>query len=229
MNLGNKQPLKDFGQIQSCQNYLKIEDEKYLKQQKKLVFNKHFVASEEYCTVTRNVNDGYVCFYENGGGNYIYYFHLLLDSLIGRIMLDPNATTNGFKGQVTLKRLRDFPVIIPSNEVLNAGISLDLSIKTIIDIARKDNDEQFIESAKNLMEELRDDFVMELYIKDFFISHDITIVEPLVDIVKSCEGMHFHDIVLHIMRAITDSEGSLLSNMRRFRVLMSNFNPKSSL
>lgn len=229
MNLGNKQPLKDFGQIQSCQNYLKIEDEKNLKQQKKLVFNKHFVASEEYCTVTRNVNDGYVCFYENGGGNYIYYFHLLLDSLIGRIMLDPNATTNGFKGQVTLKRLRDFPVIIPSNEVLNAGISLDLSIKTIIDIARKDNDEQFIESAKNLMEELRDDFVMELYIKDFFISHDITIVEPLVDIVKSCEGMHFHDIVLHIMRAITDSEGSLLSNMRRFRVLMSNFNPKSSL
>ena len=169
MNLGNKQPLKDFGQIQSCQNYLKIEDEKNLKQQKKLVFNKHFVASEEYCTVTRNVNDGYVCFYENGGGNYIYYFHLLLDSLIGRIMLDPNATTNGFKGQVTLKRLRDFPVIIPSNEVLNAGISLDLSIKTIIDIARKDNDEQFIESAKNLMEELRDDFVMELYIKDFFI------------------------------------------------------------
>ena len=229
MNLGNKQPLKDFGQIQSCQNYLKIEDEKNLKQQKKLVFNKHFVASEEYCTVTRNVNDGYVCFYENGGGNYIYYFHLLLDSLIGRIMLDPNATTNGFKGQVTLKRLRDFPVIIPSNEVLNAGISLDLSIKTIIDIARKDNDEQFIESAKNLMEELRDDFVMELYIKDFFISHDITIVEPLVDIVKSCEGMHFHDIVIHIMRAITDSEGSLLSNMRRFRVLMSNFNPKSSL
>lgn len=207
MNLGNKQPLKDFGQIQSCQNYLKIEDEKNLKQQKKLVFNKHFVASEEYCTVTRNVNDGYVCFYENGGGNYIYYFHLLLDSLIGRIMLDPNATTNGFKGQVTLKRLRDFPVIIPSNEVLNAGISLDLSIKTIIDIARKDNDEQFIESAKNLMEELRDDFVMELYIKDFFISHDITIVEPLVDIVKSCEGMHFHDIVLHIMRAITDPEG----------------------
>ena len=229
MNLGNKQPLKDYGQIQSCQNYLKIEDEKNLKQQKKLVFNKHFVASEEYCTVTRNVNDGYVCFYENGGGNYIYYFHLLLDSLIGRIMLDPNATTNGFKGQVTLKRLRDFPVIIPSNEVLNAGISLDLSIKTIIDIARKDNDEQFIESAKNLMEELRDDFVMELYIKDFFISHDITIVEPLVDIVKSCEGMHFHDIVIHIMRAITDPEGSLLSNMRRFRVLMSNFNPKSSL
>lgn len=229
MNLGNKQPLKDFGQIQSCQNYLKIEDEKNLKQQKKLVFNKHFVASEEYCTVTRNVNDGYVCFYENGGGNYIYYFHLLLDSLIGRIMLDPNATTNGFRGQVTLKRLRDFPVIIPSNEVLNAGISLDLSIKTIIDIARKDNDEQFIESAKNLMEELRDDFVMELYIKDFFISHDITIVEPLVDIVKSCEGMHFHDIVIHIMRAITDPEGSLLSNMRRFRVLMSNFNPKSSL
>lgn len=229
MNLGNKQPLKDFGQIQSCQNYLKIEDEKNLKQQKKLVVNKHFVASEEYCTVTRNVNDGYVCFYENGGGNYIYYFHLLLDSLIGRIMLDPNATTNGFKGQVTLKRLRDFPVIIPSNEVLNAGISLALSIKTIIDIARKDNDEQFIESAKNLMEELRDDFVMELYIKDFFISHDITIVEPLVDIVKSCEGMHFHDIVLHIMRAITDPEGSLLSNMRRFRVLMSNFNPKSSL
>lgn len=229
MNLGNKQPLKDFGQIQSCQNYLKIEDEKNLKQQKKLVFNKHFVAGEEYCTVTRNVNDGYVCYYENGGGNYIYYFHLLLDSLIGRIMLDPNATTNGFKGQVTLKRLRDFPVIIPSNEVLNAGISLDLSIKTIIDIARKDNDEQFIESAKNLMEELRDDFVMELYIKDFFISHDITIVEPLVDIVKSCEGMHFHDIVLHIMRAITDPEGSLLSNMRRFRVLMSNFNPKSSL
>lgn len=229
MNLGNKQPLKDFGQIQSCQNYLKIEDEKNLKQQKKLVFNKHFVASEEYCTVTRNVNNGYVCFYENGGGNYIYYFHLLLDSLIGRIMLDPNATTNGFKGQVTLKRLRDFPVIIPSNEVLNAGISLALSIKTIIDIARKDNDEQFIESAKNLMEELRDDFVMELYIKDFFISHDITIVEPLVDIVKSCEGMHFHDIVLHIMRAITDPEGSLLSNMRRFRVLMSNFNPKSSL
>lgn len=144
-------------------------------------------------------------------------------------MLDPNATTNGFRGQVTLKRLRDFPVIIPSNEVLNAGISLDLSIKTIIDIARKDNDEQFIESAKNLMEELRDDFVMELYIKDFFISHDITIVEPLVDIVKSCEGMHFHDIVIHIMRAITDPEGSLLSNMRRFRVLMSNFNPKSSL
>lgn len=229
MNLGNKQPLKDFGQIQSCQNYLKIEDEKNLKQQKKLVFNKHFVASEEYCTVTRNVNDGYVCFYENGGGNYIYYFHLLLDSLIGRIMLDPNATTNGFKGQVTLKRLRDFPVIIPSNEVLNAGISLDLSIKTIIDIARKDNDEQFIESAKNLMEELRDDFVMELYIKDFFISHDITIIEPLVDIVKSCEGMHFHDIVIHIMRAITDPEGNLLSNMRRFRVLMSNFNPKSSL
>lgn len=37
MNLGNKQPLKDFGQIQSCQNYLKIEDEKNLKQQKKLV------------------------------------------------------------------------------------------------------------------------------------------------------------------------------------------------
>ncbi len=229
MNLGNKQPLKDFGQIQSCQNYLKIEDEKNLKQQKKLVFNKHFDASEEYCTVTRNVNDGYVCFYENGGGNYIYYFHLLLDSLIGRIMLDPNATTNGFKGQVTLKRLRDFPVIIPSNEVLNAGISLDLSIKTIIDIARKDNDEQFIESAKNLMEELRDDFVMELYIKDFFISHDITIVEPLVGIVKSCEGMPFHDIVRYIMRAITDPEGSLLSNMRRFRVLMSNFNPKSSL
>ena len=229
MNLGNKQPLKDFGQIQSCQNYLKIEDEKNLKQQKKLVFNKHFVASEEYCTVTRNVNDGDVCFYENGGGNYIYYFHLLLDSLIGRIMLDPNATTNGFKGQVTLKRLRDFPVIIPSNEVLNAGISLDLSIKTIIDIARKDNDEQFIESAKNLMEELRDDFVMELYIKDFFISHDITIIEPLVDIVKSCEGMHFHDIVIHIMRAITDPEGNLLSNMRRFRVLMSNFNLKSSL
>ena len=36
MNLGNKQPLKDFGQIQSCQNYLKIEDEKNLKQQKNL-------------------------------------------------------------------------------------------------------------------------------------------------------------------------------------------------
>ena len=38
MNLGNKQPLKDFGQIQSCQNYLKIEDEKNLKQQKKNLF-----------------------------------------------------------------------------------------------------------------------------------------------------------------------------------------------
>jgi hypothetical protein len=36
MNLGNKQPLKDYGQIQSCQNYLKIEDEKNLKQQKNL-------------------------------------------------------------------------------------------------------------------------------------------------------------------------------------------------
>ena len=229
MNLGNKQPLKDFGQIQSCQNYLKIETEKKMKQQKKLVFNKYFVASEEYCTVNRNVNDGHVCFCEKDGGNYIYYFHLLLDSLIGRIMLDPNAATNGLKGQVTLKRLRDFPVIIPSNEVLDAGISLDITIKTIIDIARNENDELFIESAKNLMEELRDYFVMELYIKDLFISHNVSIVEPLVEIVSRCKGMQFPEIALHIMRAITDPEGTILSNIRRFRVLMSNLDPKSSL
>lgn len=224
MNSEKQQPLKDFGQIQSCQNYLKIEAEKNLKQQKKLIINKRFVEREAYCKVEREVDRGDFCFYENCASEHIYYFHLLLDSLIGRIMLDPTATTNSFKGQVTLKRLRDFPVIIPSEDVLRAGVCLDLSIRSIIILARKENDKLFLESAKNLMEELRDDFVMELYAKDLFLNHNINIVESLVAVVKSREDVPLMEMAPYIMQAITAPEGTLLSNMRRFRVLLSNHN-----
>lgn len=229
MNLEKKRPLKDFGLIQSCKNYLKIEADKKLKQQKKLVFNKYFVGKEEYCTVGRNVEDGYVCFCENDSSNYIYYFHLILDSFFGRLMLDPDAADHGFKGQVTLKKLRDFPVIIPSNKVLQAAILLDFSIKTVVDLARKDNDKLFLESTKNLMEELRDDFVMELYVNNFFVNHHISIVDSFVDVIKTCEGESLSEIVLHVMRTITDPEGKLLSNMRRFRVLINDFSHQSSI
>ena len=231
MNLDKKQPLKDFGQIQLCQNYLKVEAEKNLKQQKKLVFNKHFVEREEYCIVNRNVDNGYICFYEKKSSEFIYYLHLLLDSFIGRMMLYPEfaSNVNVFKGQVTLKRLRDFPVITPSPKVINAGICLDLSIKTIINLGGKENDRLFLESAKYLMEELRDDFVMELYANDLFVGHNITIVEPLVEVVDNCRGMSLNEVAVHIMQSITAPDGTLLSNIRRFRVLLSSLNPKDSL
>ena len=54
MNLGNKQPLKDYGQIQSCQNYLKIEDEKNLKQQKNLFLklpNERMLTNLKNCDI----------------------------------------------------------------------------------------------------------------------------------------------------------------------------------
>lgn len=228
MNSVIKQPLKDFGQIQFCQNYLKIEAEKNLKHKKKIVINKRFVEREEYCTINRDVDGGYVCFYENNDSERIYYYHFLLESLVGRIMLDPNATTNALKGQVTIKRLREFPVLIPSKDVLYAAVYLDFSIKTIINLAQKENDKLFFESAKNLMKELRDDFVMELYANDLFLSHHISIVEPLVAAVKDCKLVPRQKMVYHILQAITAPESTVLSNMRRFRVLLSNFNHNNS-
>lgn len=229
MNLDKKQYLKYFGQIQTCNNYLKIESKKNLKKRNKLVFNKYFIEDEEYCVVEQEVKDGYLCFYEDENSDYIHYFHLVLDSMIGRFMLDSNSPLNGFKGQVTLKRLREFPIIIPPKEVLQAGKSLDLAINTIMNLADKKDDKLFLEATKSLMTELRDDFVMEIYTKDLFVSNNISIVDSLLEILKDCNEESLAALALHIMSAITDLEGNLLSNMRRFRVLLSKFNNKSSL
>lgn len=220
--INNRRPLKEFGSVFTYQKYmLAVEGNNDLKRRRKIVFNKKYSEQDEYCFVQRDVEESNLCYVNDRDDDSIYYIHLLLDSTIGRLMLNPPAVSNVIKGQVTLKSLKDFPVEVVSQEIMRAAASLDLTIRTIIQLLSEKEDAQFLESARNLMHELRDDFVLELYAKPLFESNNIEIVSSLVEIRNNCPADTLESIVPHFLKGITDPNSALLSNMRRVRVLIS--------
>lgn len=219
--INNRRPLKEFGSVLTYQKYmLAVENNNELKRRRKIVFNKKYVEEDEYCFVQRDVGCSNLCYINDKDDDSIYFIHLLLDSTIGRLMLNPPAESNVIKGQVTLKSLKDFPIAVVSHEIMRAATSLDLTIRTIMQLLNEKEDAQFLESARNLMHELRDDFVLELYAKPLFESYNIEIVSSLVDIRNNCPADSLDSIVPHFLKGITDPNSSLLSNMRRVRVLI---------
>ena len=215
----NRQPLKELGQIMTIQNYKKTESED-IAHVKKLVFEKKITSTNNYCVVSRDIESGHICYIGSKDSDFIYYLHLIFDSVLGRMMLCNVSDGHQLQGQSTIKALKDFPVAIVSDEILETAIILDLSIKTVIDILKDQQDIQFLESAHSLMSELRDDFVLELYARDLFIANEIKIVDSLIEIIESSNDKELVTIVPLILKSITDPNGTLLTNMRRFRILM---------
>lgn len=121
-----------------------------------------------------------------------------------------------------IKALKEFPVIDVSSDIIWAGAALDLTIHTIMRIMQEKEDALFLESARNLMEELRDIFVMELYAKPLFEVNNIEIVNSLVKLRYDCSNENLNEVVPHLLKGITDPNSELLSNIRRFRVLIGN-------
>ena len=224
----NRRKLETLGSILSYQNYGKIENLD-LKKHKKIVFERRFLQNSEYCFVSRDIKEGQLCFIGNKDDESLYFYHLIFDSIIGRFSLDYSVYDNNVKGQVTLKQLKKFLIVEVPEDIMKAGALLDLVIMAVLQIMRRDNDKQFIESVRNVMQELRDDFVLELYSKHVFESHNIDIVNTVVDLFKKNTFTNLNDAVMLIIKAITDSSSPLLSNMRRYRVLISGYNvPQNS-
>lgn len=221
MDTINRKPLKEFGRVFTYQKYLQEEkDNSDVKRKRKIVFNKKYSDSDDYCIVKRDVEENKMCFLSNDDNDFVYYLHLLLDSLIGRLLLGTNTKKNTIKGPVTIKALKDFPVAVTSEKVMRAAASLDLTIRTIIEIMSEKEDAQFLESARNLMQELRDDFVLELYAKPLFETNNIEIVDLLVKVRESNPEETLGSFAPIILKEVTSPDSALLSNIRRVRVLI---------
>lgn len=216
-----KKPLRTFGQIISLEAYAKLAESNEWMPKRKLVFSKKITESNEYCRVARDVKEAHICYIDNLNNDFIYYLHLLLDSVIGRLMVCDNTTSNGIiHGFTSIKSLKDFPVVVVPCDIQNAAARLDQTIRVILEISKKKEDVQFIESARNFMYELRDDFVFELYAKDLFEANGIDIVNSFVRIIEDSEDTELFALAPKILNAVTSPDSALLSNMRRFRVLI---------
>ena len=148
---------------------------------------------------------------------------MVLDSAIGRLLVCGNAASNWIiNGFTSIKSLKDFPVVVVPNDIQKAASRLDQTIRAILDIFREKEDVQFIESARNFMFELRDDFVFELYAKELFETNGIDIVNSLVRIIEDSEDRELLALAPKILESVTNPDSALLSNMRRFRVLIGN-------
>lgn len=219
----NRKPLKSFGQILSLQNYEKVAEGNEWTTKRKLVFAKKITESNDYCRVARDVKDAHICYIDNLNNDFIYYLHLVLDSAIGRLLVCGNAASNWIiNGFTSIKSLKDFPVVVVPNDIQKAASRLDQTIRAILDIFREKEDVQFIESARNFMFELRDDFVFELYAKELFETNGIDIVNSLVRIIEDSEDRELLALAPKILESVTNPDSALLSNMRRFRVLIGN-------
>ena len=219
----NRKPLKSFGQILSLQNYEKVAEGNEWTTKRKLVFAKKITESNDYCRVARDVKDAHICYIDNLNNDFIYYLHLVLDSAIGRLLVCGNAASNWIiNGFTSIKSLKDFPVVVVPNDIQKAASRLDQTIRAILEIFREKEDVQFIESARNFMFELRDDFVFELYAKELFETNGIDIVNSLVRIIEDSEDRELLALAPKILESVTNPDSALLSNMRRFRVLIGN-------
>jgi hypothetical protein len=219
----NRIELENLGSILSYQNYSKIEDLD-LKKHKKIVFERRFSENHEYCFVSRDIKEGQLCFIGHKDDENIYFYHLIFDSIMGRLELDYSAFSNDMRGQVTLKQLKKFLIVEVPEDIMKAGALLDIVIMYVLQIMRHDDDKQFLESVRNVMQELRDYFVLELYSKQVFERHNIEIVNTVVNLFKENNFTKINDAVILIIKAVTDSSSPLLSNMRRYRVLISGYN-----
>ena len=219
----NRKPLKSFGQILSLQNYEKVAEGNEWTTKRKLVFAKKITESNDYCRVARDVKDAHICYIDNLNNDFIYYLHLVLDSAMGRLLVCSNAASNGIiNGFTSIKSLKDFPVVVVPNDIQKAASRLDQTIRAILEIFREKEDVQFIESARNFMFELRDDFVFELYAKELFETNGIDIVNSLVRIIEDSEDRELLALAPKMLESVTNPDSALLSNMRRFRVLIGN-------
>ena len=122
----------------------------------------------------------------------------------------------------SIKSLKEFPVAVAPSDIQNAASKLDQTIRVILEIFKEEKDIQFIESARNFMFELRDDFVFELYAKELFETNGIDIVNSLVRIIEDSEDRELLALAPKILESVTNPDSALLSNMRRFRVLIGN-------
>ena len=219
----NRKPLKAFGQILSVQNYEKVAEGKEWTTKRKLVFAKKITESNDYCKVARDIQDAHICYIDNLNNDFIYYLHLLLDSAIGRLMVCDNAASNGIiNGFTSIKALKDFPVAVVPSDIQDAASRLDQTIRTFLEIFKEKEDVQFIESVRNLLFELRDYFVFELYAKEIFETNGINIVNSFVSIIEDSENTELLALAPKILKSVTDPDSALLSNMRRFRILIGN-------
>lgn len=211
--------LKELGQILSSSKYNEQNTDRKIRL---ITFKKHFSDQDDYCQVTKDVKDSYIVFIPTTDDKHtIYFLHLLFDSSIGRVFLSTLAT-NKIGGNVTLKLLREFPVLDVSDDIIKAGAILDLSIKTIVQIMQEKEDLELLESVRSLMQEIRDAFILELYSKPFFENNNINIVKPLVEIIDGIDSTKLNLVVPKLLKAIINPNGELLGNIRRLRVLIGN-------
>lgn len=219
----NRKPLKDFGQILSFQNYEKVAESNKWESKSKLVFSKKITESNDYCIVAQNVTDAHICYIDSLDNDFIYYLHLLLDSVFGRLIVCDNTVSNGkINGLTSIKTLKEFPVAVVPSDIQNAASKLDQTIRYILEIFKEEEDIQFIESARSFMFELRDDFVLEIYANELFEANGIDIVNSFVSIIKDSEDTDLKALAPKILDSVTNPDSALLSNMRRFRVLIGN-------
>lgn len=219
----NRKPLKTFGQILSLQNYEKVAESNEWVPKRKLVFKKKITESNDYCTVARDVKDAHICYIDNLNNDFIYYLHLILDSVIGRLFICDNAASSGrINGLTSIKSLKEFPVAVVPSDIQNAASKLDQTIRVILEIFKEEKDIQFIESARSFMFELRDDFVLEIYANELFEANGIDIVNSFVSIIEDSEDTDLMALAPKILDSVTNPDSALLSNMRRFRVLIGN-------
>ena len=216
-----KKQFKECGQLFSHSKYIEVEEQLKLRKRRKLIFKKYFSEDDNYCLVTRDVKGGHIVFVPSEDDNSIYFYHLLFDSLIFRILLGHYDNEKKI-GNVTIRTLRDLPILNVSNDIIQAGAILDLSIKTIMDIMRDEDDIVLLESVRSLFQELRDAFVLELYVKPFFEINNINIVNPFVEVVEGLKGQTLATVVPELLKVVIDSNGVLISNLKRLRVLMGN-------
>lgn len=210
--------LKELGQVISSPRYIEMMPDRKIKC---LIFKKNFSDQDDYCQVAKDVKDSYAVFVPtNEDKNKIYFLHLLFDSSIARLFL--SLGNNKIGGSITLKSLRQFPVVNISDEIIKAGAILDLSIKTLVDIMKEKEEPELLESVRGLLQEIRDAFILELYAKPFFENHNINIVNPLVEIIGHLDDQRLNVLVPELLKAIINPNGVLLGNVRRLRVLMGN-------
>jgi len=216
-----RKPLKDFGDIMTYPKYLlAVDRNEELKDRLKIVFNKKFSSQDDYCIVKIDLDENNLCFIDHNVDDNIYFLHLLLDSIIGRALLTNNVEYHEIKGLVSVKSLEKFPVVIVQDKIISTGISLDRANSAIVQLMSKDDDIQFLESAKNLIQEIRDVFVFELYAKTLFEVNNIEIVNLLVELMDECPDEAPETLIL---KEITNPNSAILRNIRRFRVLISSF------
>ena len=199
-----------------------------LRRRKKLEVDKKYVHDRSFCRVSKSIKDDSFCVINNKdvvNDAFLYYLNLVIDSFLGRVFLGGTPGVYHTEGPVYLKSLREIPISLPGDDIIKAGADLKKNVIIILSVIEEDKsrfNEHYVEAIKSVLNEICDDFVMELYSKPFFESSDVHIIESWQDILNNCSFSKNSNGAVELLNALTASDSALMTNVRRFRALLSN-------